>query len=96
MSSFLRGVERARLASTARVVESLELLLLLPVELHEPRPFVGRGWALRRNLSSYDAPYVALAEALHAPLLTLDGALARAIARHTNVSVIGMELQAGR
>lgn len=32
-------------------------------------------WALRHNLTAYDALYVALAEALEAPLLTGDRAL---------------------
>ena len=36
-----------------------------------------RIWQLRHNLSAYDAAYVALAEALDAPLLTSDARLAR-------------------
>jgi predicted nucleic acid-binding protein len=35
-----------------------------------------RVWTLRRNLSTYDATYVALAEELACPLLTADGRLA--------------------
>jgi predicted nucleic acid-binding protein len=35
-----------------------------------------RIWDLRNNLSAYDAAYVALAEALDAPLLTRDGRMA--------------------
>ncbi len=44
-------------------------------------PVVGlldRVWALRDNLSAYDATYVALAEALGCPLVTADGRLGRA------------------
>ena len=37
-----------------------------------------RTWALRHNLSAYDACYVALAEALDCPLLTADARLAGA------------------
>lgn len=37
-----------------------------------------RIWALRHNLSAYDASYVALAEALNCPLLTADARLAGA------------------
>jgi predicted nucleic acid-binding protein len=37
-----------------------------------------RVWALYPNLTAYDAAYVALAEELDAPLLTLDARLARA------------------
>ncbi len=38
-------------------------------------------WRLRRNLTAYDAAYVALADALDATLLTRDGKLARAAGR---------------
>ena len=37
-----------------------------------------RVWALRQNLTCYDAWYVALAEALDCPLATLDRKLSRA------------------
>ena len=40
--------------------------------------FIPRIWALRRNLSAYDACYAALAEALDCPLLTADARLAGA------------------
>lgn len=39
---------------------------------------IPRAWELRRNVRGWDAFYVALAEALDATLLTLDGRLARA------------------
>lgn len=41
-------------------------------------PFINRVWQLRENVRTNDAFYVALAEALDVPLLTLDGRLARA------------------
>ena len=37
-----------------------------------------RIWELRENLTAYDAAYVALAEALDAPLVTMDACLAQA------------------
>ena len=37
-----------------------------------------RMWALRENLTAYDAAYIALAEALDAPLVTTDARLTRA------------------
>lgn len=43
-------------------------------------------WALRRNVSPYDAPYVALARRYGVALLTLDGRLARA-ARQLHLEV---------
>jgi predicted nucleic acid-binding protein len=43
---------------------------------HEP--LGDRVWALRHNLTAYDATFVALAEALEAPLVTCDARLADA------------------
>jgi predicted nucleic acid-binding protein len=53
-------------------------LLELPIQLYDYAPLGERIWALRSNLSAYDAWYVALAEALDAPLATADERLARA------------------
>ncbi len=47
-------------------------------ELHGFEPFAVRAWELRDTVSAYDAWYVALAEALDAPLATLDVRLAQA------------------
>ncbi len=41
-------------------------------------PFEERIWELRHNLTAYDAWYVAVAEALDCPLVTLDIRLSRA------------------
>ena len=53
-------------------------LMTLALDLYPFEPLADRVWALRQNLSSYDAWYVALAEALDAPLATLDGRLMNA------------------
>ena len=53
-------------------------LLDLRVELYPYAPFAARIWDLRDNVTCYDAWYVALAEALSAPLATLDARLAKA------------------
>jgi predicted nucleic acid-binding protein len=47
-----------------------------------------RVWALRDNLSAYDASYVALAEHLTCPLVTADGRLARATGVRCPVTVV--------
>ena len=60
---------------TARI--ALEDLSSLDLERHAHEPLLGRIWALRENMTAYDATYVALAEALDAVLLTCDGKLAR-------------------
>lgn len=58
-----------------------------PLSRHGHHDLLPRIWELRRNFSAYDAVYVALAEALDAPLLTLDRRLARAVKRHTQVEL---------
>jgi predicted nucleic acid-binding protein len=47
-----------------------------------------RVWALRNNVTAYDAIYVALAEMLDAPLLTRDRRLATAPGHHARIDVI--------
>lgn len=47
-----------------------------------------RIWALRHNLTAYDAAYVALAEALDATLLTRDQRLAGASGIRARVEVV--------
>lgn len=53
-------------------------LLKLDLQLFPFAPFAERVWSLRQNLTGYDAWYVALAEALDCPLVTLDKRLRRA------------------
>lgn len=47
-----------------------------------------RIWELRSNLTAYDAAYVALAEALDAPLLTRDRKLAAAAGVGARIEVV--------
>ena len=47
-----------------------------------------RVWDLRNNLTACDAVYVALAEALDAPLLTRDQRLAAAAGHHARVELV--------
>lgn len=49
----------------------------IDIVLFDFAPFATRVWELRANLSAYDAWYVALAEELGYPLITLDRRLAR-------------------
>ena len=53
-------------------------LMQVEIELFPFEPLGSRVWELRANLTAYDAWYVALAETLDCPLLTLDHRLARA------------------
>ena len=47
-----------------------------------------RIWDLRRNLTAYDAAYVALAEALETPLLTRDKRLAAAAGHRAQIELV--------
>ena len=58
--------------SEQRAEEAIQDLVVLDLTRHDHQVFVGRIWELRNNLTAYDAAYVALAEALDAPLLTSD------------------------
>lgn len=53
-------------------------LVQLPVALFPFLPLADRVWELHPTVTGHDAPYVALAEELQLPLITLDGRLARA------------------
>lgn len=54
-----------------------------------PHDFLlSRIWDLRNNLTAYDAAYVALAEALRAPLLTRDRRLAAAAGHRAQVELV--------
>jgi predicted nucleic acid-binding protein len=75
--NILRRFERAKEITTAEANAACEDLLQLKVELFSFEPFAERIWELRHNLTSYDAWYVALAEALRLPLATLDERLAK-------------------
>lgn len=56
----------------------LDDLADLPIAYFAAEPLLTRIWALRDNLTPYDAWYVALAESFDAPLATLDLRLASA------------------
>ncbi len=68
---------------------SLELLAELDLVRYPHDLFLPRIWALRKNLTAYDAAYVALAEALSAPVVTLDRRLASAPGIATRVEFLG-------
>ena len=84
-----RRLVAADAVSDRRATESIRLLARLPVTRHPARALLPRVWALRGNLSSYDAAYVALAEALRCPVLTCDRRLASAPGHRAVVRVVG-------
>ena len=74
----LRRYVREGGLDAASGAEAIDDLSALDLQRHSHEPLLGRVWALRQNLTAYDAVYVALAEALDAKLLTCDSRLARA------------------
>ena len=78
VSQVLRRLNVAGELSDQRAAEALDDLLALDIERWDHEALTGRVWALRHNLTCYDAAYVALAETLGYPLLTADGRLSRA------------------
>jgi predicted nucleic acid-binding protein len=77
-TNILRRLERSRELTRLEAGAARRDLLRLDLELFPFEPFADRVWALRQSVTSYDAWYVAVAEALDAPLATLDRRLARA------------------
>ena len=76
-SNILRRLELSGSISRSEATAAHNDLLMLDLELFPFTPLAGRVWALRDNVTSYDAWYVALAEALNCPLATLDYRLTR-------------------
>ena len=74
----LRRAELARKISSHKATAGYRDIIDLPIELLNFEPFASRIWELRLNLTTYDAWYVACAEALAVPLATLDARLGRA------------------
>lgn len=77
-ANILRRLERAKKITTAEANAAYEDLMQLEMALFSFEPFAERIWELRHNVTSYDAWYVAGAEALQLPLATLDERLSRA------------------
>jgi len=77
-TNIFRRLERAKLITTPEANAAHEDLLQLDIDLFPFEPFADRIWELRHNVTSYDAWYVAIAEALKFPLATLDEPLSRA------------------
>ena len=61
-----------------RFRSAVDDLLALPITRFPTGPLMSRAFELRANVTSYDACYVALAEALECPLVTSDQRLASA------------------
>lgn len=71
-----------------RGVRALKTLADFPITRYPHEPLLSRIWQLRHNLTAYDAAYVSLAEALEAPLLTRDRAIASAAGHRAKIELV--------
>lgn len=77
----------ARLDATA-AAQAVDDLRAWPGERYGHRPLLSRAWELRASVRSWDALYVALAEALGTTLLTTDARLAAAHGPTCRIEVV--------
>ncbi len=84
----LRRLVRIGELAPTRAAEAIEDLTDLAAVRHAHEDLLPRVWAMRDNLTAYDAVYIALAEALDATLLTLDRRLAKAPGHRAQVQLL--------
>ena len=86
--SVVRGLERSGQILPRRAALAVRDLVDVPLARARHVSLLARCWALRNNLTAYDAAYVALAEALEVPLLTADARLGRATGATCDIEVL--------
>lgn len=77
VAQVVRRYVRSGVIDAERGATALTHLAQFELHRHAHDVLLPRIWALRENMSAYDAVYVALAEVLDAPLLTCDTKLVR-------------------
>lgn len=88
VAQVLRRYALSGVASPERCRAALDDLADLPLTRYPHDVLLPRVWELRDNLTAYDATYVALAEALDAPLLTRDRRLSKAPGNHALIQLV--------
>jgi predicted nucleic acid-binding protein len=84
----LRRLVRAGEVSRGRAAEAISDLVDLDLHRHAHLDLLTRAWKLRENVTAYDAMYLALAEALAAPIVTCDAPLGKAPGHHARIEVV--------
>ncbi len=87
VAQVLRRYTSAREVSVARAEQAFEDFRRIPLTRYPHAVLLPRIWQLRNSLSAYDAAYVALAEAIDAPLVTADGKLGRSHGHDAEIEV---------
>jgi predicted nucleic acid-binding protein len=84
----LRRLWLIRRVGDPEVAGAFENLRTRVIVRHPVLPLLDRMWAMRRNITAYDAGYVALAESLNLPLLTRDRRLAHSSGHAARIEYI--------
>jgi predicted nucleic acid-binding protein len=71
-----------------RAKQALDVMSVFPLVRYGHEPLLDRIWALRDNVTAYDAAYVALADGLRATLVTRDRRLGSAPRLAGSVEVV--------
>ncbi len=88
VAQVLRRYCSQKVLSPERALLALDDLRAFKLTRYAHEPMLQRIWLLRENLTVYDAAYVALAESLDAPLLTLDARAGQASGHRAVVELI--------
>lgn len=84
----LRNLERGRVVSAEAAAVFVSSFARFPLTRSPVIPLFDRMWELRHNATPYDASYVALAEALGAPLVTADEKFSNIPGRRCEVELL--------
>ena len=88
VASGVRRLVQRKEITLDRAEQAFEDFSRFAIERHAHAPLLARIWELRDAMTAYDGTYVALAEALDAPLLTCDCRLARAHGHRAKIETI--------
>jgi len=86
----LRRLVQLKELPAVRARQALDDHAALHIKRASHEDMLDRLWELRESVTAYDATYVALAEALDAPLITCDSKLARSHGHRAIVELIGL------